>query len=45
MAATSDIVRSRILDAAVAAIDEGGESSVRVVGVCEAAGVTQGMVR
>jgi AcrR family transcriptional regulator len=38
-------VRSRILDAAVRAIDAGGEAAVRVVAVCEAAGVTQGMVR
>lgn len=42
---SSDLVRERILRAAVAALDEGGETAVRVVGVCEAAGVTQGMVR
>ncbi len=45
MAAASELVRNRILDAAVNAIDQGGEASVRVVAVCEAAGVTQGMVR
>ena len=38
-------MRDRILDAAVRAIDDAGESSVRVVRVCEEAGVTQGMVR
>ena len=45
MVAASELVRNRILDAAVHAIDQGGEASVRVVAVCEAAGVTQGMVR
>ena len=42
---TTDAVRERILRAAVAVLDEGCETAVRVVGVCEAARVTQGMVR
>lgn len=42
---SKDAVRNRILRAAVEAIDAGGDSAVRVVAVCEEAGVTQGMVR
>lgn len=45
MELSDDAVRSRILDAAVRAIDAGGEAALRVVAVCQAAGVTQGMVR
>lgn len=45
MSSPNDAVRSRILDAAVRAIDAGGEAPLRVVAVCEEAGVTQGMVR
>jgi AcrR family transcriptional regulator len=45
MSSSKDAVRSRILSAAVRAIDAGGEAALRVVAVCEAAGVTQGMVR
>ncbi|MEY2627683.1 MAG: hypothetical protein RJB08_1442 [Actinomycetota bacterium] len=45
MVVAGEVVRNRILDAAVHAIDVGGEASLRVVAVCEAAGVTQGMVR
>lgn len=36
--------RQAILDAAVAAIDAGGESSVRITEVARVAGVTQGMI-
>lgn len=41
---TQDSVKSRILQAAVRSIDEGGEGAVRVVAVAKDAGVTQGMV-
>lgn len=37
-------MRDRILQAAVRALDEGGEGNIRVVAVAEAAGVTQGMI-
>lgn len=36
--------RQRILDATIEAIDRGGETSVRIIEVSEAAGVTQGLV-
>jgi AcrR family transcriptional regulator len=36
--------RERILDATIEAIDRGGETSVRIIDVSEAAGVTQGLV-
>lgn len=36
--------RQRILDATIDAIDRGGETSVRIIEVSEAAGVTQGLV-
>lgn len=36
--------RQAILNAAVAAIDSGGESSVRIIEVAREAGVTQGMI-
>ncbi len=37
-------VRQRIIDAAVAAIDTGGEAAVRISTVARDAGVTQGMI-
>jgi AcrR family transcriptional regulator len=40
VAAVADENRSRILDLAVAAIDEGGEASLRVAALVEEAGVT-----
>jgi AcrR family transcriptional regulator len=40
----SDIVRERILMAAVEALDAGGEGNVRVVAIAQEAGVTQGMI-
>ena len=39
-----DDARQSILDAAIAAIDAGGEASLRIVDVAKRAGVTQGMV-
>lgn len=36
--------RQRILDATIEAIDRGSETSVRIIDVSEAAGVTQGLV-
>jgi len=36
--------RQRILEATIEAIDRGGETSVRIIEVSEAAGVTQGLV-
>jgi AcrR family transcriptional regulator len=36
--------RQRILEATIEAIDRGGETSVRIIDVSEAAGVTQGLV-
>jgi AcrR family transcriptional regulator len=36
--------RQRILDATIEAINRGGETSVRIIDVSEAAGVTQGLV-
>ena len=40
-----DSVRERILQAALKAIDEHGEASLRVVTVAKNAGVTQGMIK
>ena len=40
-----DSVRDRILQAAIDAIDEHGEASLRVVTVAKNAGVTQGMIK
>jgi AcrR family transcriptional regulator len=39
-----DSTRERILAAAIAALDKGGDAAVRVTDVAHAAGVTQGMV-
>jgi DNA-binding transcriptional regulator YbjK len=38
-------VRQRILQAAIDAIDEGGEAGLRVITVAKNAGVTQGMIK
>ncbi len=38
-------VRQRILQAAIEAIDEGGEAGLRVITVAKNAGVTQGMIK
>jgi len=38
-------VRQRILQAAIEAIDEGGEAGLRVISVAKNAGVTQGMIK
>jgi AcrR family transcriptional regulator len=38
-------VRERILQSAIAIIDDSGEASLRVVAVAKNAGVTQGMIK
>ncbi|MEY3806330.1 MAG: hypothetical protein RIR69_1142 [Actinomycetota bacterium] len=45
MAATDVETKERILHAAIASIDQGGDASLRVVEVAKNAGVSQGMIR